>query len=138
MLDYTNDKYALLKIKPKCGWFMSISFILSIFLLIMSIYINTYDSYKYTGIVLDNKIMININVKEINKILKSDYIKINNKKDRFSVLSVSDIQYDEQTLINYHTVIISTSNSYIDNLSLDVTFYNNKQRIITKVINLLK
>ena len=133
-----NNKYSLLNIKIKYKWFIFISLIVFISLIITSIHIKTYDSYKYKGVALDNKIYINVNSDTINKVIKSDFIKINNKKEKFSILSVGNLQYDEVTFTNYQSVIISTSSSYIDNLSIDVTFYNNKQRIITKVINLLK
>lgn len=134
----SNNKYSLLNIKIKYNWFLIISFMLSLIIITLSICIKTYDSYKYFGLYFDKQIILNIKSSDINNVLKSDYLIIDDKKIKFSIQSVGELQYDDVTLTNYQEVILSTSDNFIDNSYLEVTFYNNKQRIITKVINLLK
>jgi len=138
LLDVNNQKFSLLNIKTKYNWLLLISFILFLFLLTASIGIKTYDSYKCIGIVDNNQIIMKINRNNVKKVFDSKFLIIDNKKTKFSIQSVSELQYDEYSNENYQIVIISTSDNYLDNLALELTFYNNKQRIITKIINLLK
>ena len=133
-----NNKYALLNLKPKYNWFIYISILIFLILVGLSIIIKTYDTFKVQGIYLEEKIILRVSPEETKKILDSDYMCVDNKKNKFSVLSVSEIEIDEYTYTNYQTIILSTSNNYIDNLSLDITFYKNKQRIIVKLFNFLK
>ena len=133
-----QDAVSLLNIKTKYNWLLLISFILFLFLLTASICIKTYDSYKCIGIVDNNQIIMKINSNNVKKVLDSKFLIIDNKKIKFSIQSVGELQYDEYSNENYQIVIISTSDNYLDNLALELTFYNNKQRIITKIINLLK
>lgn len=138
MDNINNNKYALLNIKPKYTWFIFISIIIVSVLVFASIYIKTYDSFKYNGVFLQNKIILNVSVDDVKNIIDSKFLKIDNKRKKFSVLSVSEIQFNEYTQENYQTVILSTSDNYTDNLKLDITFYKNKQRIVVKLIALLK
>lgn len=140
MQEFVSDnKYSLLNIKVKNNYILMSLFILIVLLIALAYYVKTYDTYKYMGVSFDKKIIINVNSENLDAIISSEYIRVNdNKQARFSILSVSEIQYDETTNRNYQEIIISTSDNYIDNLMLEVTFYNNKQRIITKLFNLLK
>ena len=134
----SNNKYSLLNIRLKYNWFIVYSFINFLLIIAITSFVKTYDSLKYTGIVLDNKIVLKIPSSKLNSVINSEYIKIDDEKIEFLIESVGEIEYDEESLINYQIVILSTSNNYMDNLTLEITFYNNKQRIITKIINLLK
>lgn len=133
-----NNKYALLNIKPKYNWFIIISIIIVLILTLASIYIKTYDTFNYSGIFIQDKIILNVDTSDTKNIINSDFLKIDDKIIKFSVDSVSEIRFDKYTHENYQTIILSTSNKYIDNLKLDITFYKNKQRIIVKLLALLK
>jgi len=134
----SNNKYSLLNIKQKYSWLVILSFILLIIIVTATICIKTYDTINYNGVAIDNQIMISVKSSDVHNLVNSDYLKIDDQKLEFSILSVGELQYDELLNINYQIVILSTSNNYLDNLSLNLTFYKNKQRIITKIINLLK
>lgn len=132
------NKYALLNIKIKYTWFLIVSLILSLTLIIVAYFTKCYDAYNGVGVFKNHEIALNINVEDINKVLESDFIKINNKRYKFSVLSISDIQYNELAMTNYQTITIEVKEKYIENMYLEITFYSNKQRIITKIYNLLR
>jgi len=132
------NKYALLNIKIKYTWFLIVSLILSLTLIIVAYLTKCYDAYNGVGVFKNHEIALNINVEDINKVLESDFIKINNKRYKFSVLSISDIQYNELAMTNYQTITIEVKEKYIENMYLEITFYSNKQRIITKIYNLLR
>lgn len=136
--DITENKYALLNLKLKYSWIIVISVLLFLLLIFSSIYYKTYDSYKVSGLVNDNNINITVLVKKIGNIIESDYLEINNKKYKFSVESISPVEYDMASNNFYQNITLSTSGNFLDNEVLELTFYKNKQRIITKVINLLK
>lgn len=134
---FTN-KYVLLNIKPRYRLFVFTTIIISVVILILSIKIKTYDSFKVIGFATNDKIVLKVSLEKVSEILKSDYLCIDKKQSKFLVHSVSEIEIDPYTYESYQTVIISTSDNYIDNLSMDITFYKNKQRIIVKLLNLLK
>lgn len=131
------NKYVLLNEKVKYKWMLYILILGCIMLFLLTILIKTYDSYKTVGRVVKNQIILNLNVEDINNIITSDFIKINDKKLNFSIESISNASYNDYLNESYQTVILSTSDTIIDNLNLDIIFYKNKQRIIKKIVNLL-
>ncbi|MBQ6686974.1 MAG: hypothetical protein IJN03_00435 [Bacilli bacterium] len=136
--DILNNKYALLNLKLKYSGLIIISLILFLLLIFSSIYYKTYDSFKVSGIIHNTKIVITVFPNDINDIVKSDFFKVNKEKYKFSVESISEVEYDVNSNSFYQKVTLSTSGNFLDNEIVDLTFYKNKQRIINKVINLLK
>ena len=133
-----NNKYALLNIKVKYGYIVFAFLLLFLLILLSSIYYKTYDSYRTTG-TYNNKILsITIPSDDVAKIISSDFLEIKNKKYKFSILSVSEAEYLFELDNVYQTLEIQLSSSFYDNEILDVTFYRNRQRIIKKILKLLK
>jgi len=137
-IDIFNNKYALLNFKQKYSLWLIISLLLFGLICFLTIYLKTYDSFKCSGLYLNKKISITVPSSETKNIIKSDYLKVDNKKYNFSIESVSEMEYDWVTNNSYQNIILTTSKSYIENEVLDITFYKNKQRIITKLFNLLR
>ena len=132
------NKYALLNLKPKYSSFIILSVLLFLLILISSIYFKTYDSYQVTGIVKDNQIYITVLSSDTKNINNSEFLKIANEQFEFSIESVSELEYDITINAYYQTIILFASKKFINNEVIEITFYQNKQRIIEKIFNLLK
>ncbi len=133
-----ENKYALLNLKPKYSFVIVFSILLFLLIIFFSIYYKTYDSFKVTGTYLNNQISITLLSSDTKNIIESDYLKIKNQKYKFSIQSISQAEYEVITNTSYQKVALSTSGSFFDNEILEITFYKNKQRIISKIFNLLK
>ena len=136
--DIVDNKYVLLNQKPKYNSLIIFSLLLFLLIIFSSIYYKTYDSFKVTGIYVNKEISITLNSSDVKKIIESEFIKINARKYKVSILSVSQPDYDWTSNVSYQTIILTTSEKFYNNEILEITFYRNKQRIIRKVFNLLK
>ena len=126
MNDYVkNNKEALLLLKPSYKYFVFIlSFILLTIIIIHNLSI--YDTYNYDGVFKNNLIEININKNDIKKILNDYKLFINNNESKFKIIRISELDG------NYQTIYLSTSDKYLDNEPLKITFIK-KQRIIKQL-----
>ena len=131
MIDLFNNKTAFLKERPKIG-FIIVIFILLI-LLILLIYMckkEIYDSYQTKGLVsCTDTCTITTSIPSN---LEYEYIQINNKYLNYEILGL-ELIVDEENLITYNRLTLSTDLSLSNNEIVDLTIYYNKQRIITKI-----
>ena len=143
MIDYnTNNKDYLLSIKPSY-MFIPISLLITFTIIIISIcYFKTYDVYITKGYIsCDNtcNITIGVDINDINKIKKSNIIKLNNEVISYNNILVGDIQVDEVNKINIYNVNIEVNQLDNDliNTFQDVQVYSNYESIIVKIKKIL-
>ena len=133
MVEIFNNKQAFLKTKPRnLSLILLIILLCIIILLIYLTFTKIYDNYTTNGVVtcentciLTTYIPSNINY---------DYLTINNEKKNYEVLS-HEIVIPEDTLISLDKVIFNIHNDYEDKEIVNLNFYYNKQRMITKMFN---
>lgn len=131
MLDLFNNKVAFLKKKPKMGFIAVV--LVFIVLLILLYYICTvkvYDQYQTKGLVTCTS-TCTITVL-IPSELSYDEIRLNNKYFDFEVMG-KELQVDEENLVSYFKLTLSTTASLTNNEIVNLSFYYNKQRIVTKI-----
>lgn len=131
-----NNKYAFLYQKPRKFWLILIIFILLLnIILAYTTKEYTYDFYETKGLVICEK--SNCEIKtiipsaiSINKIL------INNKITPYEIKSLN-LKFDEENYLTYNEIYFTTPNTYQNNEVLTLKFYYNKQRIISKIKNIM-
>ena len=131
MLDLLNNKQAFLKEKPKIGFIVTI--VMTIILLMLLIYIcqrEVYDNYQTKGIVSCNEKCTITTVIPSN--LNFEQVVVNNKNIHYEIIG-KELRVDEKNYLSYYDLTLSTSLSFSNNEIVDLTFYYNKQRIITKI-----
>lgn len=131
MLDLFNNKVAFLKKKPKMG-FIAVIFVfiaLSI-LLYYTCKVKVYDQYQTKGIASCNNTCI-ITVLIPSK-LSFDEIWLNNKYLDYELIG-KELQVDEENFQSYFKLTLSTVDPLTNNEIVNLSFYYNKQRIITKI-----
>ena len=143
MIDYNiNNKEYLLSIKSSY-MFIPISLLIALVVVSISIcFFKTYDVYTTKGYIkCDSKcnIIIGVDINDINKIKKSNYIKINDTIINYDDILVGDIQIDEVNKINIYNVNIEVSQLDYDlaNTFQDIKVYSNYESIINKIKKLL-
>lgn len=131
MLDLFNNKVAFLKKKPKMG-FIAVIFVF-IVLLILLYYVckvKVYDQFQTKGIVTcASTCTITVLIPSN---LSYDEIWLNNKYIHFEEIE-KELQVDEENLESYFKLTLATSEALTNNEIVNLTFYYNKQRIITKI-----
>ncbi len=70
--------------------------------------------------------------------IKGAKLKIKNKDTFYTIAYISELKYDETAQINYQIYALETDNKYVENQIVNVSFYYNKEKIIKKVIRLIK
>lgn len=131
MLDLFNNKVAFLKKKPKMG-FIAVIFVFVV-LLILLYYIckvKIYDQYQTKGLVACSS-TCTITVL-IPSDLSYDEIWLNNKYFDYELIG-KELQVDEENLESYFKLTLSTTEALTNNEIVNLSFYYNKQRIITKI-----
>lgn len=131
MLDLYNNKYAFLKKKPSIGFAAVI--ILILILLWLLIYMckkEIYDTYQAKGIVtcsttcqITTAIPSNIDFEQI---------MLNNKNLDYEFVS-KELKVDEEAFASYYEITLSTKESFENNEIVNLNFYYNKEKIITKI-----
>lgn len=131
MLDLFNNKTAFLKKKPTIGLSIII-FLLSIllFLLVYMCKKEIYDNYQAKGIVSCDKGCTITTAIPSN--LNFEQIILNNKNLNYEVIS-KDLKIDKENYISYCEITISIKESLLDDEIVNLNFYYNKQKIITKI-----
>ena len=132
MLDLLNNKVAFLKLKPKIS-FLIIPFILLLFLgLIYYTYQKEiYDTYQTRGIVSCED-TCNITAAIPTNIIDFKEIMLNNNNLSYHLES-KELKIDENNYVSYYELVLSTPLSLTDKEIVNLNFYYNKQRIITKI-----
>ncbi len=86
-----------------------------------------YDHYKTKGYTKNNLIITYLPTN-----ITYDKLFINNKEISCKIKS-KEIKVDESTLTSYNELSLDCLKQFSDNEIVDITFYYNKQRIITKL-----
>lgn len=131
MLNIYNNKEAFLRIKPKVGFMAFIFMTIILVLLILFMYNKkVYNNFKTKGIVscqeiceITTLVPTNINFQEL---------KLNNKMVKFKITN-KELTVDEQHYQTYYTITLNVAENLSDKEIVDLIFYYNKQRIITKI-----
>ncbi len=137
MKEYIDSKENLLSVIPK---HKNILYVLITTIILFIIFISTfkyYDIYMTKLIVKNDKTYILSGIKDTSKIIKSKYIKIDDKLIKFKLVEVSEIYYDNY-LNNYQEILIKTDKKLKNNLVMDVKLYQNKETIIKKIYRLIR
>ena len=131
MLDLFNNKTAFLKKQPKIGLSLTIFLLLILFfLLIYMCKKEIYDSYQTRGIVSCNEICTITTAIPSN--LNFEQIALNNKNLSYEVTS-KELKVDTENYTSYYEITLSTHETLLDSEIVDLNFYYNKQKIITKI-----
>lgn len=95
----------------------------------------TYDNLIVSGIYSEEIISINVLSDYSSIITRGEYIKIDDEKYEYQVLSVSEIISDG---INYYqTIEIEVPKNYFDNEVLEINIFYDHEKIIKKIKKLI-
>ena len=133
-----NNKEYLLSLKPRHNFIPIITFIVILIIIVSLFFFKTYDVYNtkaYLECDTNCNIMISVDPKEINKVSKIDFIKLNNKVINHSEIIIENIQVDEINKINYQNVIyeVDQLDNDILNTFQDVKIYSKYENIFEKI-----
>lgn len=130
MVDITNTKIAFLKNKPKMYKLATIIIVFLILLIYSSYKIKIYDNYQTKGYITCESICSL--VVSIPSDISFSKINVNNKELDYNTY-LEELVVDEVNLVSYKKITLDI-NGYQDKEIVDVNFYYNKQRIISKII----
>ena len=91
--------------------------------------IKIYDNYQSKGYV-ENGLITSI----IPSSLNFEEIYLNNKKVNYEIIE-EIVKVDKETINSYKEITFKCSHNFKENEIINITFYYNKQRIITKLKN---
>ena len=131
MLDLFNNKTAFLNKSPRIGWILIIS--LLCILLFMFIYMckkEIYDSYQARGVASCNDVCTITTAIPFS--LNFEQIILNNKNLDYELIS-KELKIDEANYLSYYEITLSVKESLLDGEIVNLNFYYNKQKIITKI-----
>lgn len=120
-----NNSHNIIKII--CTAFMII--------VLLMLLIDVYDKYDVLGIYDGKDVVLKINKDNSDDIKNSKYLKINNKKVNYQIENISNLKVENY--INYYEVKISTNLKFQENEVVEMTFYNNKEKIIKKIMKII-
>lgn len=130
MVDILNNKESFLRTKPHMLCLILIILLSFIILLVLSIKIKVYDNYETKGIyTCNNECYLEVVVPS--NIFYQE-IEVNKKLVSFKVLS-EDLEIDKDNMISYIKLKLDLDSTFKEQEIVDVNFYYNKQRIITKI-----
>lgn len=115
--------------------------VLFIILTLLSIYIcheSLYDRLDLTAISDGENLIVAVPVAYSDTLKTGDTVVISNQNYHYTITSISDIEANLMQQINYQNFTIKINNQYPQNQILKITFYYNKEKIIKKVIKLVK
>ena len=129
MINIYNNKESFLREKPHLFEIIVFFLILLIISIILLLYkIKIYDNYQTKGYTLEGNIVTTV----IPSNLTFSKIYLNNKNVKYKVLD-EKISIDEEKMVSYKTLTIQFQENLKANLIVDLNFYYNKQRIISKI-----
>lgn len=125
LLSLQNKKHSLIII---CAIFINIIFVLLIT-------IGVYDSYDTLGVYDGNHLLLKIQQDNSDNIINGDFIKINNKELNYQVKGISELKVENY--INYYEILIDVNENFEKNEVIKITFYNNKEKLMKKIIDFI-
>lgn len=132
MNDLTNIKFIYEKPKKYTIIFV-IYILLIIFFIILSFNIKIYSKLKVKTTLLEDKIVVPMILDNVDKIEKSTFLKLNDKKYNFKILEYGEI-YNNGNLNIQDIVIDSKINKKFENQIFELTFYYDEEKIIKKIV----
>ena len=130
------NNYFWLKTIPYKNYLLifTISGILLI-LLFLSFNLKAYSSFTVYGVFQKNSILIPVDLKNSDIIVKGNKIKIDNNVYQYKIKQISEI-YTKDTN-NYQNYQITTNLNLRENEVKKITFYYKKERLIKKIIDFI-
>ena len=130
---YKNN-YAFIYQNPKrFNMLVSIYIVVLILSISYSFSSKMYSKKVMKGVINNNQIVIPISVLDIEKINKSSYIKVDDKKYSLSNMKFSELYNNGN--INMQDIIVRFDNKkYLNNQIVEVTFYYEYDYVIKKIV----
>ena len=129
-----NLNYNFVYKKPKRFIVLILIYVFLFNVVILFLLFNKGFSKKtYKGVIDDNKIVVVVSALDTYNLTKSSYVKIGDKKEKFSIREISEIYNDGN--LNLQDIIINYKNSKNNkNQLVDVTFYYDYDYKIKKIV----
>lgn len=117
-----------------------------VFLLLIILFIGTLsyisnlvlcDAYNTNGYVLNGELIIHVPVKNPDTLSNLEYIKILDKKYEASIINISEVLFDQSSLVNYQEITFDGNFDFKDNQVVLVTIYYNKEKVSEKMRKIL-
>ena len=132
MNELTNIKFIYEKPK-KYTIIIVIYILLIIFFIILSFNIKIYSKLKVKATLLEDKIVFPMILDNIEKIEKSTFLKLADKKYNFKILEYGKIYNDGN--VNIQDIVIDSKiNKKFENQIFELTFYYDEEKMIKKII----
>lgn len=132
MNDLTNIKFIYEKPKKYTIIFV-IYILLIIFFIILSFNIKIYSKLKVKATLLEDKIVVPMILDNVDKIEKSTFLKLDDKKYNFKILEYGEIYNDGN--VNIQDVVIESKiDKKLKNQIFELTFYFDEEKIIKKIV----
>lgn len=126
------DYNTLLNIKVPLKLFYTILIFIFLLALIIISNLKYYETKDYEGIYQDNLIKINVYQKDLDTILNGTFIKINNQKYNYQIISLSEVIIDNNK--NYQIISIQINDQFWPNEVLNIKAYAHKESIKEKIL----
>ena len=129
-----NLNYNFVYKKPKIFIVLLLIYVFLFNVVILFLLFNKGFSKKtYKGEIDDNKIVVVVSALDTYNLTKSSYVKIGDKKEKFSIREISEIYKNGN--LNLQNIIINYKNSKNNkNQLVDVTFYYDYDYKIKKIV----
>lgn len=127
--------YNLSKIKVHYNYIGYIVFITMIITIILSSFLSTYDTYTMYGVYNEGFLEVSVNIENSDAVDKGAYFEYENKKLNYQILDVSGLNIENNT--NYQTYKLKINKEFKQNKIIKITFFYNKERIITKILRII-
>lgn len=130
-----NNKYWLLKEKPKANILIWIILVFLLFLFLSACHYKVFDVHHYQALSIENNVLsFYIPTKDLANITKAQ-LKIAEKTYQYQIKSLQKIHYVNS---NYQQEVqIILTENIPKNAIVELKFFNNKEKIIKKIIKLI-
>lgn len=133
MLDLYHNKVAFIRKAPHLGFIFIVSIFIIASLLVKYVYEKqVYDTYKTKGVVVCDSTCVVITA--IPSSLTFEKISINQNFVDLRVIK-SEIKVDEANYTTYKELTLDSKSMYQNNEIVELIFYYNQERMITKIKN---
>ena len=132
MNDLTNMKFIYEKPK-KYTIIFAIYILLIILFIILSFNIKIYSKLKVKATLLEDKVVVPMILDNVDKIEKSTFLKLADKKYNFKILEYGKIYNDGN--VNIQDIVIDSKiNKKFENQIFELTFYYDEEKMIKKIV----
>ncbi len=114
-----------------------------IFLLIvaLTVYLSSnslWERLDLIGVSDGENLLVSVPVTNSDTFTKMPVLKINNKRISYTITSISELEYDATSQINYQIYTIQVNKKYPLNSVVNLYFYYDQEKIYKKVIKFIK